>query len=114
MSRRSPAYQIDGRVSIALDALDERQRRAVGAMIANRDRFLESTSDPSRIRKISRTRPLYALEAPDGLRVIYSHVGDEIVVMDLMHQATLDQFRRKTSLPNDRRVKGEEIHQEVS
>jgi hypothetical protein len=93
--KKSPGYQVDGRVSIALDALDDKQKRAVGGVITDRARFLESTSDSRKVRRISREQPLYSLKVPSGLRIIYSQVGDEIVVMDLMRQATLDQYGRK-------------------
>ena len=90
--KQVPGYRIDGRVSIALDALDEKQRQAVGGVITDRDHFLASTADSRKVRKISEEDPLYALSMPSGLRIIYSKVGDNIVVMDLMRQATLDQF----------------------
>jgi hypothetical protein len=93
--KKSPGYQVDGLVSIALDALDDKQKRAVGGVITDRARFLESTSDSRKVRRISREQPLYSLKVPSGLRIIYSQVGDEIVVMDLMRQATLDQYGRK-------------------
>lgn len=95
--KKSPGYRVDGRVSIALDALDEEQKRAVGGVITDRDRFLASASDSRRVRRISTDPPLYSLKVPSGLRIIYSRVGDDIVVMDLMRQTTLDRYGRKLS-----------------
>ncbi len=96
--RKSPRYQIDRRVSIALDALDDTQKRAVGGVLIDRAQFLASTADSRKVRRISKTSPLYALSIPSGLRIIYSRVGDDIVVMDLMRQATLDRFgQQKTA-----------------
>jgi hypothetical protein len=90
----SPDYQVDGRVSIAMDALDDRERLAVAQVINDRDNFLASTADRRKVRKISKTEPIYALNGPDGLRIIYSKVGDRILVLDLMHQLTLDRYAR--------------------
>jgi hypothetical protein len=93
--KNSPGYQVDGRVSIALDALDDKQKQAVGGVISDRAQFLASTADNRNVRRISKDQPLYTLKVPSGLRIIYSKVGDEIVVMDLMRQATLDRYGRK-------------------
>jgi hypothetical protein len=93
--KKSPDYQIDGRVSIALDALDDEQKRAVGGVITDRDHFIASTADSRNVRRISKNDPFYALRVPSGLRIIYSKVGDNIVVMDLMHQATLGRYGRR-------------------
>ena len=95
--KNSPGYQVDGRVSIALDALDDKQKRAVGGVISDRAQFLASTADSRKVRRISKDQPLYTIKVPSGLRIIYSKVGDEIVVMDLMRQATLDRYGRKAS-----------------
>ncbi len=95
--KKLPGYQVDGRVSIALDALDDQQKQAVGGVITDRHRFLASTSDSRKVRRISEDPPLYSLKVPSGLRIIYSRVGDDIVVMDLMRQATLDRYGRKVS-----------------
>ncbi len=103
--KKAPGYQVDGRVSIALDALDEKQKQAVGGVIADRAHFLASAADSRRVQKLSKDEPLYALKVPAGLRIVFSQVGDELVVMDLMRQATLDQYGRKASKA---RVRGSE------
>jgi hypothetical protein len=97
VAKKSPGYQVDGRVSIALDALDNKQKEAVGGVISDRAQFLASTADSRNVRRISRDQPLYSLRVPSGLRIIYSQVGDEIVVLDLMRQATLDRYGWKAS-----------------
>ena len=99
VTKKTPGYQVDGRVSIALDALDDKQKQVVGGVITDRAHFLASTADTKKVRRISRDQPLYTLKVPSGLRIIYSKVGDEIVVMDLMRQATLDEYGLKTSKP---------------
>jgi hypothetical protein len=93
--KKSPGFQVDGRVSIALDALDDEQKQAVGGVITDRAHFLASVSDSRKVRRISKDQSLYTLKVPSGLRIVYSKVGDEIVVMDLMRQATLDRYGRK-------------------
>ncbi|MFI5461597.1 MAG: BRcat domain-containing protein, partial [Isosphaerales bacterium] len=47
---RSPGYQIDRRVSIALDALDDKQKRAVGGVLTDRAHFIASTADSRKVR----------------------------------------------------------------
>jgi hypothetical protein len=103
--KKSPGFKVDGRVSIALDALDDKQKLAVGAIITDRAHFLKSTSESGKVQRISKESPLYSLKVPPGLRIIYSQVGDEIVVMDLMRQATLDRFGRKGSKAKRSRTK---------
>jgi hypothetical protein len=95
VTKKSPGFQIDGRVSIALDALDNEQKQSVGEIITDREHFIASTADSRKVRKISKNDPIYALRVPSGLRIIYSKVGDDIVVMDLMHQTTLDTYGRR-------------------
>ena len=95
VTRKSPGYKIDGRVSIALNALDDKQKQAVTGVLTDRARFVASTADRRKVRKISKDDPLYALSIPSGLRIIYSRVGDDIVVMDLMHQVTLDTYGQR-------------------
>ena len=89
VTRKSPGYQVDQRVAIALDALDDEPKRAIGETIKDRDHFLASLGESREIRRISVDDPVFALSVPSGLRLIYSRVGDEIVVMDLMHEANL-------------------------
>ncbi len=98
VSKKSPDYQVDGRVSIALDALDDLQKQAVAGVIIDRDHFIASTADSRKVRRISKNNPIYALKGPSGLRIIYSKVGDNIVIMDLMHQATLDRYARPSAV----------------
>src|SRR3954466_11253687 len=40
VKKPSPGYHIDGRVSIALDALDDDQKRSVDGVLKDRDRFV--------------------------------------------------------------------------
>jgi hypothetical protein len=96
-AKRLPGYQVDGRVSIAFDALDDKQKQVVGGVLTDRHQFLASVSDNRKVRRISEDPPLYSLKVPSGLRIIYSRVGDDIVVMDLMRQVTLDRYGPKAS-----------------
>ena len=102
----SPDYKVDGRVSIGMDALDDEQKHAVEGIISDRAQFLKSASETGKVQRISKEQPLYSLKVSAGLRIIYSQNGDEIVVMDLMQQATLDWFRRQgAKAKNGRRKK---------
>ena len=90
-------FLVDGRVSIALDALDDAQKRTVGGVIVDRDHFVACAADPGRVRKISRSKPVYALSVPSGLDIIYRVSGEQIEVLDLMGRAALLRYgaRRK-------------------
>lgn len=101
-----PGYKVDGRVSIAMDALEPAQKEAVGEILGDRSRFLASASDPGRVRRLSTTEPIYALKGPSGLRIIYSREGDTIEVIDLIHQLTLDRFGDEPSRPKAARRVG--------
>lgn len=95
----SQGYVVDGRVSIALDALDEKQKRVVGKAIADRDHFLAIAGDPRKVARISTRKPLYSLRLPSDLRLIYSQSEDGIIVMDLMKKSTLDRYGSKAKHP---------------
>jgi hypothetical protein len=93
--KSSAGYQIDDRVSIALDALDSKQQGAVGRVLSDREHFLTHTSKRHRVRRISKSQPVYAVSVPPGLDIIYKVSGDAIEVIDLMGSATLKRFGAK-------------------
>ena len=95
--KRSHGYKVDSRVSIALDALDDVQKRAIGSVITDRDHFIQNIMDPRKVQRLSERDSLYSLKIPSGLRIIYSRKGEDIEVIDLMRQVTLDRFGRKTA-----------------
>ncbi len=51
VTRKSPGYKIDGRVSIALNALDDKQKQAVTGVLTDRARFVASTADRRKVSK---------------------------------------------------------------
>jgi hypothetical protein len=93
VAKKLPGFEVDLRVSIQLDALDPEMQRAICDIVQDRAHFLASTADRRKVRRISKTKPLFALKLPSGLRLIYSQVGDEIVVMDLLHEKVLAFLR---------------------
>jgi len=102
----SPGYQVDRRVSIQLNALDQEEQQAILDIIQDRAHFLAITADRRKVRRISKKNPFYALELPAGLLLIYSQVGDEIVVMDLMHEKVLAFLQApETDKPNGSRTR---------
>ena len=88
----SPGYKVEHRVTIALDSLNAAEQKTLRGIIADRTNFLKRINSASRVRKISNDRPLFSVKAPGRLNFIYSQSGDEIVVMDVMHETTLNQF----------------------
>jgi hypothetical protein len=61
-------------------------------LVKDRAHFLANTADRRKVRKISEKEPFYALTILYDLRMIYSQVGDDIVVMDLMHSTVLAEY----------------------
>jgi len=95
VKKQVQGFKIDGRVSIAMDALSNKEKMVVGGVLCDRDHFLASTSDPRKVRKISESEPVYALSGPSGLNIIYRVSGDEIEVLDLMGTTTLERLSPK-------------------
>ena len=95
LKNASPGFRIDGRVSIALDALSEKQKEIVSGLLSDRERFVAGTAERHKNRKVSESDPIYALCATTGLNIIYSLSGDDIEVLDLMGDATLRRFATK-------------------
>ncbi len=96
MTKKSPSkYHVDGRVAIALDALDKRQQKAVGKVIRDRDHFLAYAADRDKVETISKKRSVYALSVPTDLSIIYQVTGDDIEVLDLMGEAILRRYGAK-------------------
>jgi hypothetical protein len=92
----SKGFRVDGRVSIAMDALDGSQKRNVQRILADRDHFVACIADEGRVERLSRTRPVFALKVPPGMNIIYRWSGDRIEVPDLMGQAALRRYGAKT------------------
>ena len=92
---KAKGYEVDSRVTIALDALDEGQKRIINRVLSDKAHFVRSTNGSGRVQRLSPQEPLYALRGPDNLRIIYTKNDDGIVVMDLMQKQTLSQFGRR-------------------
>ena len=87
-------YHVDGRVSIALDALDEKNKKAISKVIRDRDHFL-AYADCGTVETISKKRSVYAVSVPTDLSIIYRVSGDHIEVLDLMGKAVLRRYGAK-------------------
>jgi len=88
-------YKIDERVAIALDALDDDQREVLHSVLRDREHFLSRAADPRNVRRISKSQPIYALKVPSEMTIIYKRTGDEIEVLDLMGETTLERYGAK-------------------
>ena len=94
-------YNVDQRVSIGMDALDNIQKRAVGEVIVDRDHFLAHASDPQKVETISKRGSVYSLSVPIGLKIIYKMSGEGIEVLDLMGKEILSKYGAKKQVaPN--------------
>jgi hypothetical protein len=98
-------YDVDGRVTIGLDALDEIQKRAVGEVIADRAHFLAHAADQRNVEPISKKGSVYALSLPTGLNIIYKVSGGDIEVLDLMGKETLRKYGAKKKVTRNKTLK---------
>jgi len=90
-------FQVDRRVAIAIDAMTPSQKAALQPVLHDKQRFIAHASRTGMSRKISDTKPLYQMNAGKGLRVFYSQVDGNIVVLDVMRKTTMDRFATKKS-----------------
>ena len=95
-------FQIDSRVAIAMDALTGKQKDALNSVLRSKEAFLAHAAGPGGSRKLSSAEALYKIRAGQGLRVFYSMVDDNIVVLDVMRKATMDRLatKRKGKAPS--------------
>lgn len=97
MKKIVTGYKVNGRISIAYDALNESDRTLVDDVVMNPDHFIAQISVPGRATQIMGTPLLYSVSLSAELSAIYRKSGNKIEVIDLMRKATLDQIgRRKT------------------
>ncbi len=89
---QSPEFRVERRVRIGLDALDDWEKEVIGPLIGDRERFLAAQADPGRVEKISDEQSLYTLSLPSDLRLVFSKIGETIVIVDLMNKEFLDYF----------------------
>ena len=88
-------FQIDRRVGIAMDALSPGQRAALTPVLENKEAFVAHANRPGMTKKLPASRPLYLMRAGAGMRVIFTAQDENIVVQDIMHRVTTDQFVTK-------------------
>ncbi len=78
-------------------------------MLSDRDHFVASTADLGKVRKVSRSEPVYALRILPGVNLIYKVSGEEIEVLDLMAEALMRRFapkKKRNAMKNSNGVKG--------
>jgi hypothetical protein len=92
--------QVDRRVAIAMDALSSGQKTALKRLLESKEQFLAYAKKPGATKEISASKPLYAMRAGSGMRIVFETHNDSIVVRDLMQKATMDRYlkrKRKTA-----------------
>jgi hypothetical protein len=92
-------FHIQKRVFIGFDVLTEEEKQTVGDVLRDRDHFVASTADLSKVRKLSKSEPVYALSILSWLNIIYKVSGEEIEVLDLMSDAILRRYGPKMKKP---------------
>lgn len=93
---REKGFEIDRRVAIAIDALTPKQKEGLGQVLCDKEHFIKYASVPGRTQRLSAKEPVYEMRVgSSGLRLIYSKVGDNIDVLDVMHKKTMDRFGPK-------------------
>ncbi len=63
-TKKSAGYRIDGRVSIALDALNDKQKQDVGEVITDREHFIARTADSRSVGKNLQRRSILRAAGP--------------------------------------------------
>lgn len=86
-------FQVDPRVTIALDAMTPSQKGALQPVLRDKEEFIAQASRTG--RKVSAKKPLYRMTAGQDLRVYYSQVGGNIVVLDVLRKTTMDRLAPK-------------------
>jgi hypothetical protein len=90
---REKGFEIDRRVAIAMDALTPKQQEGLGQVLRDKAHFIQYASVPGRTQRLLAKEPVYKMKVgSSGLRLIYSVVGDDIAVLDVMHKTTMDRF----------------------
>lgn len=90
--------QVDRRVAIAMDALSPLQKAALLPVLQSKERFLAYAKRPGMTRRLSAAKPLYAMKAGSGMRIVFEDRNDRIIIRDLMQKATLDSYIRKRKI----------------
>lgn len=93
-------YYVDGRVAIALDALNDTQKKSVDEVIIDLDHFLAHTADSGKVETISKARSVYALSLPTGLNIVFKKTEESIEVLDLMGEETMRKHGAKKPVRN--------------
>ena len=109
IEKPAQGFHIQKRVFIHLDALSEEEKRVVGDVLCDRDHFVASTSDLSKVRKISESESVYAFSILPGVNLIYKVSGEEIEVLDMMAEAIMRRFapkKKSKAMKNSNGVKG--------
>jgi mRNA-degrading endonuclease RelE of RelBE toxin-antitoxin system len=88
-------FRIVPRVGIAMDALSPHQKAALKPILQSKERFVAYSQRPGMTKKLSTSKPIYAMRAGGGLRVIFTAKDENIVILEIMHKATMDQFMPK-------------------
>lgn len=60
--KKGADFLVENRVSIALDTLNSEEKRAVNAVLAGRESFLKHAKSAPRVRRISESRPVFAVD----------------------------------------------------
>ncbi len=85
-------FHIQKRVFIGLDSLSEEEKRTIRDALSDRDHFIASTADLGKVRKVSRSEPIYAFRVLSDVNIIYKVSGEEIEVLDLMAEAPMRRY----------------------
>ncbi len=106
VDKTARGFQVDERVWIALDALDDSEKRAVEGILLDQSHFAAAMADRSKVKRISRTRLVFALDVTPLLYVIYKVSVERIEVLDLMGKAAFRRFGAKRKRVGSKSLKG--------
>ena len=75
------------------DSLADSEKVWLDDVIRDRDHFLAHTAPPAPVRRLRVGQPVFILDGPDDLVLIYEEKGSDIEVLDLLNHSTLEWLR---------------------
>ncbi len=93
-------FEINRRVSIAIDALSPNQKAAITPVLESRKLFVAQANRPGSTKKLPGSSSAYSMKAGGGMQIIFTREDGHIVVQDIMRKTMMDQlFATRKSRP---------------
>ena len=90
----SGTFHVHHQIKIARDALVESEKAWLDETIRDRDHFLARVADAP-VRRLRDGQPIFILDGPDDLILVYEENGADIKVLFMMTNTGLELMRAK-------------------